>query len=63
MEINPSVWFEISAEKTDKKRIYGTRRDTEEAVKKKRKFLVLEKQVAEANSINNEETTYSSGSF
>ena len=42
MEINPSVWFEISAEKTDKKRIYGARRDTEEAVKKKRKFSVLE---------------------
>ena len=38
MEINPSVWFEISAEKTDKKRIYGARRDTEEAVEEAKVF-------------------------
>lgn len=45
------------------KRIYGANPDTEEVVKETRKYLVMEKQAAEANLINNEGTTFQSGSF
>ena len=63
MEITPSLWLEISADKKDKKRIYGANRDAEEAAKKKRRSLAMEKQDTEESWINNEGTTYGSGYF
>ena len=48
MQLTASEWLELSADKKDKKRIYSANRDTEDAMKKQRKSLVLEKQVAES---------------
>ena len=61
MDITPSAWLEASAEKKDKKRLYGAKREARIEAKKRRKSLVFEKQTAEASSVRQEETTYESG--
>ena len=63
MEISPPLWVEISADKKDKTRIYGANCNAEEAAKKKRRSLAMEKQDTEESWINNEGTTYGSGYF